>query len=196
MKPYYEHGGITIYHGDCREILPQLEPVDLVLTDPPYELDFKGEAWDALTPSWWLPATRQIARQVVFTSAPTTLWDYPRPDWVLCWNRPAAQSRTVFGTFNHWTPVLVYGSGKWNPDTISLHAMQHATYNGHPSPKPEALMRWLISGTDAQTILDPFMGSGTTLRAAKDLGRKAIGIEIEEKYCEIAAKRLAQEVLI
>ena len=67
---------------------------------------------------------------------------------------------------------------------------------GHCTQKPEALMKWCMNKfPDAQTILDPFMGSGTTLRAAKDLGRKAIGVEIEEKYCEIAVKRLAQEVL-
>ena len=68
-------------------------------------------------------------------------------------------------------------------------------FENHPSQKPVKLIRYLIQETDAQTILDPFMGSGTTLRAAKDLGRKAIGIEIEEKYCKIAAKRMAQEVL-
>jgi site-specific DNA-methyltransferase (adenine-specific) len=65
----------------------------------------------------------------------------------------------------------------------------------HPTQKPISLMGFCINDTSAQTILDPFMGSGTTLRAAKDLGRKAIGIEIEEKYCEIAAKRMSQEVL-
>ena len=67
----------------------------------------------------------------------------------------------------------------------------------HPAQKPEDLMRWCIlqAGDEYQTILDPFCGSGTTLRAAKDLGRKAIGIEIEEKYCEIAANRMSQEVM-
>lgn len=196
MKPYYEHKGIVIYHGDCREVLPELE-ADAVVTDPPYGLKFRETYWDAEIPKW-LELARSMSPLVIFTTAPTTLWDYPRPNWVLCWARPAAMSRTSYGTFNHWTPVVVYGKGKWNPDFKSIHAMVVGNENAglqHPSPKPEELMRWLIEGTEAQTILDPFMGSGTTLRAAKDLGRRAIGIEIEERYCEIAAKRLSQEVL-
>ena len=199
MKPYFTDstGTIQIFHGDCREILP-LVKADVVVTDPPYGVEFRGEEWDAEVPSWWLPLARACAPLVVFTTAPTTLWDYPRPDWVLCAARPAAQSRTSYGGFNHWSPVLVYGKGSWSPDFHSAHAMQAGAENvgiQHPCPKPLSLMRWLIAGTKGETILDPFMGSGTTLRAAKDLGRRAIGIEIEERYCEIAAKRLQQEVL-
>jgi len=194
MQPYYEHAGITIYHGDCREILPHVK-ADCVVTDPPYGVGFRGEEWDAEIPHWWLPLARGAAPVVAFTTAPTTMWDYPRPDWVLCWYRPASSSRSPSGGFNHWSPVLVYGKGSPSPDSINLHAIQHAQRTGfeHPSPKPEALMRWLVSAWEG-TILDPFMGSGTTLRAAKDLGREVIGIEIEERYCEIAASRLAQEV--
>jgi len=121
--PYYEEQGITIYHGDCREILPTLEPVDLVLTDPPY------------------------------------------------------------GIFKKQDNGMMFGK----------RGMQAI----HPTQKPIALMHWCLSLADnPQTILDPFMGSGTTLRAAKDLGRKAIGIEINEQYCEIAVNRLRQEVLL
>jgi site-specific DNA-methyltransferase (adenine-specific) len=83
-------------------------------------------------------------------------------------------------------------------DLIYLPAcVNHSLDSGdHPSPKPLALYRWLIERVAGHTILDPFMGSGTSLRAAKDLGRKAIGIEIEERYCEIAARRMAQLVLL
>lgn len=196
MKPYYDHAGITIYHGDCREVMPGLKgQIDIVATDPPYGLGFRSESWDSCIPEWWLESARAIAPVVVFTTAPTTMWDYPRPDWVLCWYRPASSSRSPSGGFNHWSPVLVYGNGAPSPDSINLHAIQHAQYRGfaHPSPKPLALYRWLIKAWEG-VVLDPFMGSGTALRAAKDLGRRAIGIEIEEKYCEIAAKRLSQEV--
>jgi len=195
-KPYYDHAGITIYHGDCREILPTLEPVDAVITDPPYGLHFQGEAWDANMVDW-LTMARKAAPVVAFTTAPTTMWDYPRPDWVMCWARQGSMSRTAHGTFNHWTPVLVYGKGTWNPDFITIHAVESGNRSlgiRHPCPKPEKLMRWLIGGVGG-TILDPFMGSGTTLVAAKQLWRRAIGIEIEEKYCEIAVKRLSQEML-
>jgi len=198
VRWYYSDDSVAIAHADCREVLPLLPPVDLVLTDPPYGLDFRSAEWDGDIPSWWLAAAREIAPIVAFTTAPTTVWDYPRPDWVLCWHREAANSRTAYGGFNHWTPILVYGRGGPSPDTLTLHAIANAQRNGyeHPSPKPIRLAYWLIEGFPAAAlILDPFMGSGTTLRAAKDLGRKAIGIEIEERYAEIAAKRMAQGVL-
>ncbi len=196
MTPYYSDDAVTIWHADCRDVLPTLEPVDLVLTDPPYGLAFKDAEWDAEIPDW-LPLAQALAKTVAFTTAPTTMWDYPRPDWVACWYRPAAQSRTSFGGFNHWTPVLIYGECHLKVDVRNLHAMSVAQPSGyaHPSPRPVELMRWLLEGLDGATVLDPFMGSGTTLRAAKDLGRKAIGIEIEERYCEIAAKRMSQTVM-
>lgn len=199
VRPYYEHAGITIYNADCRAVLGDLR-ADVVLTDPPYGLGFRDAAWDSSLVEGWFQMTRASAPLVVVITAPTTLWDYPRPDWVLCWTRPGSTSRTAYGAFNHWSPVLVYGKGTWNPDYKRIPSIQQQVENKgikHPSPKPQELMRWLILGAvnEGGTVLDPFMGSGTTLRAAKDLGRKAIGIEINEAYCEIAAQRLGQEVL-
>ncbi len=194
MTPYFSDESVTIYHGDCREVLPSLR-ADAVITDPPYGVDFRGAEWDASIPMQWLGLARAVAGSVLFTTGPLTLWDYPRPDWVLCWARPASNSRAVSGGFNHWTPVLVYGRRKFPVDLFSLHALAFASkFYDHPSPKPEPLMVWLVThGSDPnETVLDPFMGSGTTLVAAKRLGRRAIGIELEEKYCEIAAQRLAQ----
>jgi len=201
VRPYYEHGGITIYHGDCREVLASMDAgsVDLVLTDPPYGVQFRNQHWDKAIPAVWLEEARRVAAVVMFTTAPTTLWDYPRPDMVACWARPASNSRTPQGGFNHWSPVLVYGRAKFPTDLLSLHAIANSApkWNTHPSPKPEKLFRWLTAcgSVPGAIIADPFAGSGTTLRAARDLGRRAIGIEIEERYCEIAARRLSQEVL-
>ena len=196
ITPYYDRDGITIYNADCREILPELPKVDLVLTDPPYGIDFRGLDWDKQIPNW-LPICRDISNNVVFTTAPLTLWNYPKPDWILSWHRPASSSRRPDGKFNHWSPILVYGKWEGDIDIISLHAIANAMPHDfvHPCPKPVNLFYWIISNSEAQTILDPFMGSGTTLVAAKKLGRKAIGIEISEKYCEIAVKRLSQEVM-
>jgi len=197
MKPYYQDKWVTIYHGDCREILPQLDvKVDLVLTDPPYGVDFRGCDWDKEIPNW-LPICREMARTVVFTTAPLTMWLYPIPDWVVSWHRPASSSRRPDGKFNHWSPILVYGKWDKDIDIISLHAIANAMPSGygHPCPKPSSLFKWLVTGVEAQLILDPFMGSGTTVEAAKALNRYSIGIEIKEKYCEIAAKRCCQEVM-
>jgi hypothetical protein len=144
-QPYYQDDSCTIYHGDCRELLPSIGPVDLVLTDPPYGLNFRGAEWDAEIPDW-LPSARQAADTVIFTTAPLTLWQYPQPDWVLCWARPASNSRSLLrGGFNHWSPVLVYGTPKFPTDLLSLHAIANAApqWIEHPSPKPEKLMRWL-----------------------------------------------------
>jgi site-specific DNA-methyltransferase (adenine-specific) len=199
MKPYYDSGGITIYHGDCLSIVPGLGRFDCVATDPPYGVDFRGLAWDKMIPARWLDVARAAAPVVIFTTAPLTLWEYPVPDWVLCWARPASNSRATSGGFNHWTPILIYGKRKFPTDLLSLHAIAHASpkWIDHPCPKPVELMKWIIlhATEEGGVVLDPFMGSGTTLRAAKDLGRRAVGIEIEEKYCEIAAKRMSQEVL-
>jgi len=196
VKPYYERDGITIYHGDCREILPTLK-ADVVVTDPPYGVGFRDQTWDVAIPLEWLALARDAAPLVVFTTAPTTLWDYPRADWVMSAARPGSTSRQVGGGFNHWTPILVYGRGKWSPDIHSEADCLRVNGNAgihHPCPKSVSLMRWLVRGSSG-LVLDPFMGSGTTLVAAKLEGRRAIGIEIDERYCEIAAKRLAQGVL-
>lgn len=198
LKPYYEDGVVTIYHGDCREILPSLR-ADVVITDPPYGVGFRGNDWDESIPVEWLAIAQQTAPLVVFTTHPTSLWDYPRPTWVGCWHRPASNGHSSIGGYNHWTPLMVYGQTKWDVDTISLHAIANASekWVDHPTPKPIKLMRWLVSRTTVEgaMIVDPFMGSGTTLRAAKDMGRRAIGVEIDERYCELAVKRLGQETL-
>ena len=187
----------TIVCGDCLDIMRQMPDgcVDAVITDPPYGLDFRGEQWDSDIPEW-LEEARRISETVVFTTAPTTQWDYPRPDWVACWYREASNSRTAYGGFNHWTPVLAYGQFRPQVDSIKLHAIQHAYPRGfwHPSPKAEALVEWLVgnAGSPGDLIFDPFMGSGTTAVAAKKLGRHYFGCDISEEYVKLARERVAK----
>jgi DNA modification methylase len=217
MKPYYQDESCTIYHGDCREILPQLEPVDLVLTDPPYGIQHvsgyaEGKTWAA---SWGRTAiandhsteARDWALQflagtpaIVFGS-----WKIDKPTGVrqvLIFDKGPAfgMGDLSFPWKNSFEEIYVIGDGYVGTrDEAVLRGHLVVTWESsgrhHPNAKPVSLMAYLMSKHPGSTILDPFMGSGTTLRAAKDLGRKAIGIEIEEKYCEIAVKRLAQEVL-
>jgi DNA modification methylase len=198
---YYQDEWATIYHGDCREVLPTLEPVDLLLTDPPYGVnadrdrksqkhgwvDYGSTGWDKERPSIELIelCISKGSRAIVwggnfFALAPRGGWliwdkmqrDFSLSDCELAWTSENRASR-VFS----FSRSAALQDGKQ-----------------HPTQKPLALMKWCIKQMlPCGSILDPFMGSGTTLRAAKDLGIKCVGVELEERYCEIAAKRLAQE---
>jgi site-specific DNA-methyltransferase (adenine-specific) len=212
MKPYYQDDAVTIYHGDCREIRAWLL-ADVLITDPPYgvggalsmsgfasERRFGVQKWDDLDlrdevlelwgdrPAAIFGSPRRLDRAPSYREVPL-VWD--KGDMV-------AMGDTSFP----WraTYELIYISGRpWqgfrDPAVLRWpHNSSAASSVGHPSTKPIPLMQALISKS-AGVIADPFMGSGSTLRAAKSLGRKAIGIEIEERYCEIAAGRCSQEVL-
>ena len=218
MKPYYEHNGITIYHGDCRAVLPILPSFALLCTDPPY-----GIRADARQQN-------RAGKQHGAALAPSrdygsVNWDFaPASDWLLGWLREKTRYQIIFGgnyfglpRTNCW---LVWDKQNgangyadfemaWTnlPKASRIVRYQWAgmlqehmddkEQRVHPTQKPLDVMEWAIrqAPDDCEEVLDPFMGSGTTLVAAKNLGRRAIGIEIEEKYCEIAAKRLSQEVL-
>lgn len=204
MTPYYQQDGITIYHGDCREVLPALASVDLVLTDPPYGIASvwkggSGHGWQtarsqSATRNQWdseAPAPDLLAECVAKGSA-AIVWGAnhftlpPSRGW-LVWNKPErgfSLSEAELAWTNLDTVVRVYDYRRSDPD------------REHPTQKPLSVMKWCILRVPkAQTVLDPFMGSGTTLVAAKQLGRKAIGIEINEEYCALAVKRLSQGVL-
>ena len=213
MKPYYEHAGITIFLGDCRDVLPTLVPVDLVLTDPPYGIaldttntKYRNGVGRPEVPGDNLPFDPAL---VLSLGVPTIMWggncfasrppDFP--GW-LCWNKTVRDGAGIRQADMElaWTNFVRRSRAKQHLWIGAYRDSESGERAQHPTQKPIALMAWCIKVADeylsAQTILDPFMGSGTTLRAAKDLGRKAIGIEIEEKYCFIAAERLRQEVLI
>lgn len=204
MQPYYSEGGITIFNADCRDILPTLGPVDLVLTDPPYGISLGGSGGihrhsyvigdnEPFDPSPFLEY-----RRVILFGANHYSNRLPLGGW-LCWDkRLSQQADKMIGC-----PFELAWVNEWKVSRMYrvLHGgVVNADWAGqkreHPTQKPVTLMRAIIQDFSKETdiILDPFMGSGTTLRAAKDLGRKAIGIEISEAYCEIAAKRLSQNV--
>jgi len=211
LKPYYsDRSGIVIYHGDFRSIMPELEneSADLVLTDPPYGVGIKYESYkDELKATTglvleFLKHAIRVGRIVAFTAGKfdTEIALYrndPPPKWRMCWYKGSQSTASPVG-FNDWESVLIYGDRIHKNAHDYFYALPEKMGSfGHPCPKPLKFCTTLVSRLTkpGQTVLDPFMGSGTTLRAAKDLGRKAIGIDIEEKYCEVSAKRLAQEVL-
>ena len=211
MKPYFETELGKLYCGDCLEIMPQLEPVDLVLTDPPYGLnenarrvasreklaraiDYGDFKWDRKS------ASVEEIEKTISTGKNSIIWggNY--------FNVPPSRGWLVWDKLNGGNDFadceLV-----WTNLTIAVRLfrfrwagmlqgdMKNKEGRFHPTQKPVKVIKWCLSFCpNVETILDPFMGSGTILRAAKDLGCKAIGIEIEEKYCEIAVERLRQEV--
>jgi site-specific DNA-methyltransferase (adenine-specific) len=228
MKPYYEHAGVTIYHGDAWEIVPTLEiPIALVCSDPPYgsglAVDF-AERFKTKAGKWWNCDDRNgQARHIPIhgddgpfdpslllsiKSKAKVLWggnwyasrlsdrggwwiwdkrggkrDVSEADW------PLSEAELAWTDVGKGTRIFRY---TW----FGLIRDGDHGEHYHPTQKPTALMKWCIemSKTDG-LVIDPYMGSGTTLVAAKALNRPVIGIELEEKYCEIAAKRLAQEVM-
>lgn len=214
MKPYYDDGnGIVIYHGDCREIFPGLPKVDAVVTDPPYGINFENhdKEVESLRPSGWRifgDDTQEIGQSILdmFSQTATIAFASPKKPWsgswsqhLVWWKGPAVGGGgdgSTYWKLDHEL-IQVRRLGKLNglrDSSVIVDWITSRSSPEHPAQKPLSLMKLLISKFNAVTILDPFMGSGTTLVAAKNLGRKAIGIEIEERYCEIAVKRLRQEV--
>lgn len=220
MKPYYQDKYATIYLGDCLELLPEMPKVDLVLTDPPYGVGgvakgFKGKQRqhkisyscafkdtreniiDTVVPAFLIALS--ISKRAILTPGPKQVTLYPAPDSFGVFYQPASCAMQSWGRADS-QPIFYYGKDPRGGKTIqfcSLVLTESPEKNGHPCPKPFKAWKWLLNrgSVNGETILDPFMGSGTTLLAAKQLNRQAIGIEIEEKYCEIAAQRLSQEVL-
>ena len=219
MKPYYEHAGITIYHADSTYLLPELS-ADCFLTDPFFGINGgtggssrKRAKGAYLSSTGWIDtpeSVRSIAVPIVttligmclrgaLTPGNRCMFEYPKPADIGCFWSPADTGYGPWGMVNCHA-ILYYGkdfrAGK-GPLPTGRYIQGNSPKNGHPCPKPLKEWQWLLRkvSQDHETVVDPFCGSGTTLVAAKNLGRKAIGIEIEEAYCEIAANRLAQEVL-
>jgi site-specific DNA-methyltransferase (adenine-specific) len=223
MKPYYDHKGITIYHGDCLEIMPQLEPVDLVLTDPPYGTGFdftkkrsrtsiikrgygpyktKDRDWENYKGNNkpFDPVHLLGINKIIIWGANNFADKLPARNSWLVWDKKAHTNSDNHGDCElAWTnlsiPIRRY-THLWRGIVRSGRENPKFGEKFHPSQKPQSLIEWCLNlALPFDIIIDPYMGSGTTLCAAKEMNKKAIGIEIEEKYCEIAARRLAQEML-
>jgi len=214
MKPYYSDDYATIYHGDCREILPGLPQVDLVLTDPPYGIEadgFRGSLPESKGRTMVVPIAGDgdlACAEWLFSwigDTPSVIWGsnnwphlLPHKGRWCCWDKRCGEraDRMLGSAFE-----LAWENRKSGFDTM-IRVLHGGVVNAdggkrlHPTQKPvELFSRVLVRYENANMVLDPFMGSGPTLVAAKNLGRKSIGIEIEERYCEIAVERLSQEVL-
>lgn len=259
MNPYYDHAGIQIFLGDCREVLSQFtfsnrdedqpgmpeyrerSPFDITITSPPYntlpqsnnpsglhaERSTGVNKWIAKASSgyadsmpedeyqeWICDVIRlchntckgiiwinhKIRYRMGYAVHPARWMNFPIYAEVI-WDRGGSMALNC----KRYSPSTEHILGFWTPHhwddslngIMSVWRLPAQRDDEHPCPYPPEIPRRLITSSCPKggTVLDPFCGSGTTLRAAKDLGRKAIGIEIEEKYCEIAARRLQQEVL-
>lgn len=211
-NPYYQDDTVTIYHGDCRDILPQLEPVDLVVMDWPFAMKIERSI-EAIS---YLSAVSLPNANIAMINNPHNFFrlvPYLQSFTVrngIVLPRTAAFFPAYHVGFQHnYIWLLTKGACKeatWNgntdnhvPGMTDIWDDKHYTsgFFGHP----QAIPRWLadrvvnLLSDRGQILLDVFTGTGTFLRSAKDLGRKAIGIEIEERYCEIAAKRMSQMVM-
>lgn len=239
-EPYYSDDLVTLYHGDSREILPELSGVDLVFTSPPYNLgtcptgtagvrrssiaarDFAGgyasysdampqdeyDDWQraTVTALWGTLSERgavfynhkpRILRGIV--TLPTTYGEGLPLRQVIVWDRGTGMnfSRSFFLPKCEW--ICVWAKPAFRLSSRSAGKVgdvwrirpEHAA--DHPAPFPVELPTTAIEPTEAELILDPFAGSGTTLLAARNLGRRAVGIEMDERYCEIAARRVAEQ---
>lgn len=228
MKPYFDDGTVTLYHGDCRDILPALEVCDLLLTDPPYGVNWQSSRGahaklanddGSLGVEWLTLALEKVRRgrhAYVFGMRTNEV-----PEGInLCGLTELIWDKGVMGLGDiesPWGPgheVIMFGVQEISKanraknygvtaarlrkaSVLRVQRPHSAQTLRHPTEKPLELLRVLIesSSTFGEIVLDPFAGSGSALEAARVEGRRAIGIELEERFCEIAANRLAQGVL-
>lgn len=192
-------GDCELYLGDCRDLIPTLA-VDAVVTDPPYGIDFQYashtddiEGWQSLMDAI-VPLLRKASPFVVMPSCAIKRlpWWYANhePDWLIAWHKGSPGHQASIG-FNSWEPHVCWGRpSKPMHDYFSTDCGFDP--NGHPCPKPLRYAMWLVSraADQGQTVMDPFMGSGTTGVACIRLGRRFIGIEKDAGYFDIARRRL------
>jgi site-specific DNA-methyltransferase (adenine-specific) len=222
MKPYYADDLVTLYHGDCREVLPTVGGCDVVLTDPPYApethegartgdgtralVDFAPidvptlrEVFALAAPRRWCVATMEWRHIAALEVAPPAalrfvrfgVWVKPNGAPQFTGDRPAMGWEGVAILHRDGTPM------RWNGGGTHAVWRFNKQNSEHPTGKPLDLVQKLCAlfTDEGETVVDPFAGGGTTLVAAKNLGRRAIGIELNERHCETTARRLSQGVL-
>jgi len=212
VKPYYLDDSVCIIHGDCAGIIPTLGTFDAVVTDPPYNVGKDYGTHDDRMPDNVYRAWAHLRVGYCVQAAANQFWVAPRyklgmwlellPNahliviprgasgplrggWIDQFEIALAQGKTLSKHSDLWKGIRLKGEG---------YFFTEQTF-GHPGYTPTPIMALAISLLASESVLDPFCGTGGTLRAAKDQGKRAVGIEIHEPYCEIAAKRMAQEVL-
>lgn len=209
FTPFYEDALVRIYNGDYRDYLEALRIASpaMVFADPPYHVGIAYDSyWDKTDdPTEYAAALVSdlcaLSPLVVITPGTVNQFDYPRPDAVVCRFDRTQQSPSGVAWMCKWEPVFVYGKTPqrlaWDVVETAAQSERARTPLEHPVPKPIALLHALISKwtQPGELVVDPFLGSGTTARAAKDLGRRCIGVEIDAGYCATAVRRLGQEVL-
>lgn len=209
MRPYFERDDVTIYHGDCREILPGLSAVDLVFTDPPYpnEYDYVWDYLGDLAPSTMKDGAHLLTYlgHYQMPRVMNALSRHLRYHWLCIVRNNGAMAR-MFGRQVEcaFKPVLWFTKGapvwpnrnKCICDELTIEPGKWEGARLHKWGQGVVQTPILYLTPSGGTVLDPFMGSGTTLLAAKMVGRRAIGIEIDERHCETAARRLSQQVMV
>lgn len=212
MKKYYQDEWATIYHGDCREVLPQLPKVPLIVTDPPYGIgeargknksrgclavskDYGFSSWDdSPPPRWMFDLMQEKAERVIIWGG--NYFPLPQTSGWLVWDKD--NGKTDFADCElAWTNIdMAVRRLKWRWQGMLQENMGSKESRVHPTQKPLAVMKWCLGFCpDVKLVLDPYAGSCTTARAAKDFGIRSISIEAEEQYCEIGAYRLQQNSL-
>jgi DNA modification methylase len=203
MKPYYEHGGITIYHASCLSFL-EWTASDVMVTDPPYGMDYRS-GWSGQSVAGDKHTRVRDGALALWGDKPSLVfgrWNLPKPigtRTVLTWDK--GDWPGMGDLLLPWGPsteeIYVLGSGFVGKRSGSILRCNRlgASKADHPTEKPYGIWWKLLQACPPGCVVDPFMGVGGMVLAARDSSRRAIGIEIEERYCEIAAKRLSQEVL-
>jgi len=208
VKPYYEHDGITIFHGDCREVLLSIAATGVLITDPPYGMDYtsgtggraghrRGERWEPVTGD---DAPFDPSHLLGFETS--ILWGAnwyanklpPSGGW-LVWDKTPKGSKLGFAASHAelaWTNLcgsIRKFSLQWGGEARNGEPFYH------PTQKPVALAAWMLREFRPEAVIDPYMGAGWIAEACRDARVPYVGIEIEERYCEVAANRMAQEVM-